>query len=451
MRAAAALLAAVAALAMVASARAAPPWSPPAPIPGSAGLIVPSIVFTGAGTGVMVATDVSPGTGAPPRASAALLAPGAAAFGPARPLLPGGVLLGVPAGVAPLGATGVAAVGAFSRTHTSRVWLGAAVAGRPLRRLVGLGPRGKVSFPLWLATDPRGDLAALIETCGDDCLRQRVTLLTRAAGGGPVRTRRVATLRADGDHIGLGAVALDRRGRLVVAYGAGNRVSARRGSVRGRLGAAQRLAPVHHFVESISAALTDDGTAALAWVDQENGESVSPARFAAAVAPPGRRFAVHGLERWPRSTSHTVALDPVAVVAAAGGRVSIGWTGFEAGRYVARVAGVQGTRVGASQTLAVPRRDVALADLAATPSGHAVALADLADVPTDFFRPRAVLAAERPVGAPTFGSLVAVSDGTRHTDAAHVAFDPVSGRAVAVWQDGVGSNETIRTATLAPM
>jgi hypothetical protein len=186
------------------------------------------------------------------------------------------------------------------------------------------------------------------------------------------------------------------------------------------------------------------------WGAQVDVEVNGPASFGAAVAPGGgRRFgSARSLERWPRTALEDLRGAPIRVVAA-GGRLLLGWTGFKAGQYVARLADVAGGAVGAAQTLAVPRRDIEVTDLAAAPSGLAVVVAELGDPFDGLGRPRAIVAADRPAGAAAFAPFVIVSDGSRDAGSARVALDPTGRRAVALWLDGRRTS-SLRAATLAP-
>ena len=438
-------MAGVAALLAVApAARAAAPWSPPAPVPGMSGTGSAAIVFTGAGDGLAAGQSLF---GDDFGVHGALSPPGATAFAPARLLAPRSVSFGGPllGGFAPLGAHDVAMLGLRITSGTSvRPWLGTARAGQPLRQRALLGARRSFSLVLDLTANPRGDLAGVFLTCNRDCGRQRITLVALPAGSRRVHTTRVATVPSNADDFARAAVALDERGRLVVGYAGESGVFVRRGRLAGRLGRRQRLARVTQDrpVESMAAALTGAGNAVVAWVAQQHGDAVSPARFAAAIAPAGRRFAVRGLEHWPARADEDLFDSPIRVLASAFGRVTIAWTGYAHGHYVARVADVQGARVGRHHTLAVAGSDVLLDDLESGPSGRAVALAE--GVRTGIF------AAERPAGAATFGPLVALSDPSAGASDPHVAFDPVGGRAVAVWVVGAAHHATLQTATLAP-
>jgi hypothetical protein len=438
------LAGAVALLAAAPAARAAAPWSPPAAVAGMSGIEAGDVVFTAAGDGLAVGQAVFGHSAM----YGALAAPGATAFAPAQRLAPRNVTFGGPlfGTLAPLGAHDVATLGlrVTGGGASIRPWLGIGRAGRPLGQRGLFGVRGRFSLVLDLTTNARGDLAGVFLTCNRDCGRQRITVVERPAATRRVRTRDVATVPSNADDFARAAVALDNGGRLIVAYAGESTVAVRRGSLGGRLGRARELARVREDrpIESMSAALTGAGTAVVAGVAQQHGEAVSPARFAAAIAPAGRRFTVRGLEHWPARADEDLFGSPIRVLVSAGGRVTIGWTGFAHGHYVSRFADVQGAGVGRHHTVALPGSDVLLDDLEAAPSGRAVALAEGLR--------RGVFAAERPAGAAGFGPIVAVSDPAARTSDPHVAFDPVGGRAVAVWVLGVGRRATLQTATLAP-
>ncbi|HEY7074910.1 MAG TPA: hypothetical protein VH418_06065 [Solirubrobacteraceae bacterium] len=444
MRMRAALLGSVVLLAAAPGARAAPPWLKPATIAGVARAEFPQVVFTRAGVAVVVANKIRPGRNAP--IVGAVQARGATTFRRARQLAPGDFEGGTDFGAfAPLRGSGVVAL--ISRVHvglqaTIRPWLATGAPGRRLRLRQQLGAPGTFSLVRGVASNRRGDVAGVYITCNSRCSRQRVTLAAWPAGARRAHLRSIAALPANGQDYVQAAVALDARGRLVVAYGNRRLVGVRRGTVRGRLGRAQRLARVSRPVTAITAAISDAGAALVGWAAQ-GVAATAPARFGAAVAPSARRrFRPRALERWPGGANESVRGTPIRAVAA-GGRLSLGWTGAERGLYVTRLADVVGGAVGAPQTLTAPGLDVELSDLAAAPSGRAIAVLQVAD-PN---RSRsAVYASERPAGAAASGALIRVSDGSRQVGGARVALDPGGGRAVAAWLEG--RTPLLRAATL---
>jgi hypothetical protein len=188
--------------------------------------------------------------------------------------------------------------------------------------------------------------------------------------------------------------------------------------------------------------MTDGGAALVGWAAQ-GVAATAPARFGAAVAASARsRFGTQVLERWPAGANVSVRSTPIRAVVA-GGRLSIGWTGAQGGFYVTRLADVAGGAVGAPQTLTAPGLDAEINDLAAAPSGRAVAVVQLSSPSSGR---SAIYASERPAGAAAFGALIRVSDGSGDVGGARVALDPARGRAVAVWLEG--RSPLLRAATL---
>ena len=305
----AALLGLVAVLAAAPSARAAPPWLAPATIPGVPRAESPQVVFTRAGVALAVANKIRPGRNAP--IFGAVQAPGATKFKRARQLAPGDFEGGVDFGAfAPLGRRGVVAL--ITRAQmgiraTLRPWLATGAPGRRLRLRQQLGAPHTFSLTRGLTANGRGDVAGLYITCNTTCSRQRLTLVAWPAGARRALLRAVAALPANGQDYLQAAVALDAHGRVVVAYGNRRLVGVRRGTVRGRLGRAQRLARVPRPVTSIAAAIADNGAALVGWATQGVAASVA-ARFGAAVAPSARsRFHPRALDRWPPGANESGA------------------------------------------------------------------------------------------------------------------------------------------------
>jgi hypothetical protein len=416
-----------------AAASAAPPWSPPQPIPGSDDAF-PRLAFTG--NGQAAATWTGGGGGFP------LVTPGArfaaGRFEPTRPLADGARLdlLGGYGRDRLLGAG----------TRGDREPRAVVAFGRPAEafsRARDVGPRGVISRVVALDVNRRGDAAVLLtvrEASGGP--RTGVPyLVVRRAGGSFGRPQRVAT----GGPTFAGAVAVNPRGDVLVAWArpvrgtTGERfVLARIRRAGGPLGAARRLGRAT-TVPQISAALGEGRRAVVTWIAQPVSEGVTnqPAIVQAAAAPAGERFGpaqrleqvgVTGAGRYVGQAGARAAIAP-------DGRGIVAWTGYSGARFVVRAASVEGTRVGEGQVVSDPAQETVLSDLATGPRGDAVVLGLQGLRGADPTGPVSVVAAARAPGAAAFGAREVLDGPAQYFEAARAAFDPVTGRALAVWRD----------------
>ena len=415
------LLALVLLLTAPAAAHAAPPWSEPVPVDGSVGS-PPLLAFAPSGDGLVAGR--APGRTGAFTAGAAQREDGT--FGSVRELSEEPLI-----DLAGLARDRLVGIGA-SETDPPRAatFSGEAGSGRLSRTAAGLG------VPVDLAIGPRGDAAVLLARCASSRCNRVVPSLAFRSGrsasfGRPVRLG-ASQVRFSG------AVAVDRSGRVLVAWERGRdgrfgprTVFARRGTVGGRLGAVRRLGGATPSVR-VQAALGADGTGVVAWFGQSQAEggTAGPLRAAVAVAPPRRSFGtVQRLEN-KKTAGEGVGGAGVVLVAPASGRPVLAWTGRAVDRFAIRVARVGVRRVGRPQIFSHPTLDTVVADVAADARGGAVVTALRGGGPT------AVVATASPSGATGFGPLESVGTPGRSVFSAEVAFDPDDRRAVTAWSDG---------------
>jgi hypothetical protein len=340
-------------------------------------------------------------------------------------------------------------------THT---YYAEGAVGRPLGRPRRL-PVGGGQF-MAVGTSPRRDIAALQASCvGKRCSRQQLVLTTRRRGASGFTRGRA--LNAGRTPLINAAVAINSAGDVVAAWKQGDSLYGRIVSGRGRLGRTARLGPAPGPA-AIHVLMTPGGRAVVTWDGEAVGEAEphGPAIVAAAVGsqPHSLRFLpTQTLERFTfnRTGFYLQAYVPARSVMVAQaapldphrqGRVTVAWTGFEGGHFVARASNLSGGRWRTPQTLSEPDRDAYLTDLAAGPAGGLVALwataPRLAGGP-DLNRQQlfasvanrnsgtaaAVFAAPEPVsdiganGIPPAGDI----------GFARAVVDPVTGRTIAVW------------------
>ncbi len=420
-----------------------PPWSDPAAIGGSTGGF-PIVRFTGGGSAVVVWGNTIGSSFV--HVTAASSSTPSDGFGPAREV---GRLR--PVALEPSGPDQVVVLGEVgSRRPRAVVAFGPATG--PLAAPAPIGPRD--SRAIALAVNRRGDAAALVGLCElTACSRMVPALAIRRAGGRFGRP--VPIGRRQGRFVGT--VAINERGDVLVAWERAARgttgprnVYARIRTAGGSVGSTRRLARVTPSVR-FSAAIGDGRRAVVGWLAQRvsEGFASSPATIGIAAAPPRERFGPSvNLETVPvTGTGLYVGQAGVAARFASDGRLLLAWTGYEAGRFVVRAAGVSGTAAGPPQIVSDPAQDTVLSDLAVGSRGEALVLGLSGIRGADPAGPVALVAATRAPGAEAFGGLELVTPGAS-IEAAGAAFDPVTGAAVAVWRD-YGSS-TIGTARREP-
>jgi hypothetical protein len=314
-------------------------------------------------------------------ASSATRAPGAAAFGAPRAL--------VPRTLPDRRSTTVEGVAAYGR-HRALVATTRQVGRAPRIRLaVRSGDTGgRFGAPrtirtqaglrsVSLAVNARGDGAlAWFEDRG--VRTDRVYVALRRAGHGFGAPRRLATGR-----IRSVAAAVGPSGDVLVAWDARGTLRTRfRPRTRAGFRAAETIRSRDAFFADLHPVVTAGGRAVLAWSAQfaSEGGDRGPVFFQAAVRPAGgTRFRrAELLETMPATTEAGLGR-PLDAVADSAGRVAIAWSGGGAapGERRVRVAHDRpdGT-IGPAQDVSAPGAVAILSDLAAGPGGRLVTVWD---------------------------------------------------------------------------
>jgi hypothetical protein len=239
-------------------------------------------------------------------------------------------------------------------------------------------------------------------------------------------------------------IALDYRTDALAVWREGAAIYARDLPASGQPHATERLASARS-VPRITALLSDDNRAIVAWAEEGDGETSVYLETSA----PGVRFGAPTLlERFrdpdglpsPSGSPHLVRLSSESVMLA--------WAGAQGGHWVVRTAAVDVSGVHAINTISPPGSDALLADLAPGPDGEAIAmwtepqrsqsgLLDLDRQAIDAARGFNVYP-----GATFFGRPEQVAAPAENSNVS-VTFDPDSDRALALWQ---GEGGTIQYA-----
>ncbi len=237
-------------------------------------------------------------------------------------------------------------------------------------------------------------------------------------------------------------LAMDYRSEVLAVWVQGGQIYARLLPGDGSARALQRLARIGEHVH-VSALLSDDGRAIVAWSEQHGDQtSVYIDRSGNGV----RFHAAQLLERFSDPDGLSAPAASPSLVRLSSESVMLAWAGARTGHWVVRTASVYMSGVGVAGTIAAPGADVLLDCLAAGPAADALVLwtqpapstgapADLdhesifAATGSDAADQRTAFGAPELVAAPA-----AVGDPS-------AAFDPDSNRAVAVWQGQGGRIE----------
>jgi hypothetical protein len=446
--AAAALASAAFAAASAATALAAPPWSAPAAVQG-APASEPALAFNAGGLGVL-ATDTGGGSSPDavgPHTVAALSDDNVSFPGPMSAMTATNFALSDRFALYAL--SRIVGIGThFSRRH-SRAGLVFGAAGDKLTEVRSVGPTDRSGTAESIAANNSGDVAASFGVCSNNaCRHQSVYLVVRRRGDAPLPSIRV-------DNVGVGqisTVAINARGDMLIAWQANGGVFARIRTAGGTLYKTERLGNPGEPVRAISAVLTSDRAAAVAWEAQtvSEGQPESAATVDATFKDAGASHHFHSSQRLATvpalTTGHYVGERGVKVVLSADGRITAAWTGYVNGRFVVRAAELSGFRFVGAQTLSSPAEDAVLSDADAGPaSALAVAWETGAAGNDPGVGTAGLAAALRAPGAPAFAPAESIEQGTAALGA-KVRFDPSSGRVVAAWDDGT----TIRTSTRTP-
>jgi hypothetical protein len=425
---AAAALAAGTLAATTSAASAAAPWAPPQ-IPTGSPSSAPALTFDNLGVGVLAGQNAEGTVGAQNTTNLDTFLPFRALTAADFPLSDD---------VATYATTRLVGLGTRLGHPIDRAGLVFGQVGAKLTDVRFLGPTDRPGRAHDLAVNDRGDTAATFGACVNRaCVRQDLYLVVRRAGrapGGSIRLDHGAVRQ-------LSTVAINPRGDVLVAWQADGGVHARIRTARGTLYRTERLGNPGEPVNAISAVLTPDRGAAVAWEAQDVGEAVphSPATVDAAVKTAGATHHFHSAQRLATvpalSTGHYVGERAVRVVQARDGRIQAAWTGYANGRFVVQTGALSGFRFGTIQTVSDPATDAVLADLDAGPSAElAIAFRTGVAGADPGAGPDGLRAALRAPHAATFGPAeTIVHDGDTPIDAT-LRFDPATGRPVAAWR-----------------
>jgi hypothetical protein len=445
-----AAVAAIAVLAVAAaSAAAAPPWSPPASPPG-APQTNPALAFNAGGLGVL-AGDTGGGPAVGPHTEASVTDDNGAFTRPFTPMTPTNYALG--GRFALYGLTRIVGIAThFSRANT-RAGLVFGAAGDRLDEIRFVGPTDRSGRAQAIAANTNGDVAASYGVCANRaCVHQSLYLVVRRGNRAPL-----PSIRVDNVAVGqISTVAINPRGDMLIAWQANGGVFARIRTAGGTLYRTERLGNPGEPVRAISAVLTPDRAAAVAWEAQDVNEGTpgSRATVDATFKAAGASHHFHSAQRLAivpaLSTGHYVGERGVKVVLSGDGRITAAWTGFAGGRFVVRAAELSDFRFVGAQTVSDPATDAVFSDLAAGPGSALAVLWETGAAGNDpgVGTPGLAVALRAP-GAPAFGPAESIEQGTAAIGAV-VRFDPSTGRLVAAWNDVTAIRASTRPAFVPP-
>ncbi|HEX2105236.1 MAG TPA: hypothetical protein VHF51_16410 [Solirubrobacteraceae bacterium] len=411
------------------AAAAAAPWGPPQVPPGSPAS-APALTFGSPGVGVLVGQAGDGGT------VGAQSTTNLDTFLPFRPLTAADFPL--TDDVATYATTRLVGLGTRIGHPTDRAGLVFGQVGTKLTDVRLVGPTDRAGRARALDVNDRGDTAATYGVCANRaCVLQALYLVVRRAGrspGGLIRIDNRAVRQ-------LSTVTVNQRGDVLVAWQADRGVYARIRTAGGTLYRTQRLGNPGQPVNAISAVLTANRAAAVAWEAQSASEGVpgSPATVDAAFKAAGARHRFHSAQRLATvpalRTGHYVAERRVRVVEAADGAIHAAWTSYVNGRFVVQTGTLRGFRFGAVQTVSDPAMDAVLADLDAGPSAElAIAFRTGVAGADPGTGPAGLRAALRAPGAAAFGPAETILENADTPVEATLRFDPATARPVAAWR-----------------
>ena len=442
----------VAAAIAASTAAAAPPWSAPAATQG-APPSTPVLAFNAAGLGVL-ATDT--GGGATPDAvgphTVAALTDEAGAFpGPMTAMTATNFALADR--FALYGLSRIAGIGTHFSRARSRAGLVLGTAGDKLTDVRSVGPTDRSGTAQAIAANPSGDVAASFGVCSNDaCEHQSLYLVVRRRGDSPLPSIRVDNVAVRQ----ISTVAINARGDMLVAWQANGGVFARIRTAGGTLYKTERLGNPGEPVRAISAVLTADRAAAVAWEAQSVSEGTpgSAATVDATFKEAGASHHFHTSQRLATvpalATGHYVGARAVKVVLSRDERITAAWTGYANGRFVVRAADLSDFRFVAAQTLSDPAVDAVLHDVDAGPSSELAVAWETGVAGVDAGAgPPGLAAALRAPGAPAFAPAESVEQGAAALNAA-LRFDPSTGRIVTAWNDLQSIRTSARPALVPP-
>jgi hypothetical protein len=415
----AATLLALLAVALPASASAAPPWSAPTTIPAATGAPIQT-VFTRAGQGVVLSPQVR-GPGVGPTQLAQVTAAGRVTSTQS--------LSFVASFVATYGSDRIVVAETIDDSSSVVTRLGRPDALGPARTVPGT--RGAQLYAL--ASNHDG-LTALVTGTS----RTR-TVLVRRPGSRTfaVKLRIGVSTRARGT-----TVAVGDKGDVLVVYEDAHEVRARHIGRHGAIGSIHRLGA--GVQSNLQALVNDDGRLEVAWKRQRvnEGEAASPAIVSFATAAPGHGFgAARKIATVGRIGAGRYVSAPGVRLLGAGDAALLAYTGFDGSNYTVEAAQVTGGRPGRAQRLSPAGIDAVLGDAAADADGtqivawrSGVAGADAGGLPGGQPAHTPVLANVRAASGGAFGSAEAISPpDTDVPFAPSTAIDPVSGSAIVAY------------------
>jgi hypothetical protein len=259
-------------------------------------------------------------------------------------------------------------------------------------------------------------------------------------------------------------LAMDFRSEVLAVWVQGTTLYTRLVPNKGAARAIQKLASVGAHTQ-ISAVLSDDERAIVAWSEQRGTEtevyidrSAPGVRFGSASST-GACTKCSAPQLLERFRDPDGALPPAAspsLVRLSSESVMLAWAGANAGRWVVRAAPVDLNGLGDTSTIAAAGTDALLAHFTTGPVGDAMLLwtepLPTAAGPPDMAR-QAIFAArgfDNPQASSRFGAPEQLAPPASVSDPT-VAIDPDSDRAVAVWRGEADAIEyAVRAATATP-
>jgi hypothetical protein len=434
-------------------ASAAAPWSTPAAVPGSPAT-APTVAFNAGGVGVLTGdTGGGASSGAVGPHTVGTLADDADAFpGPITAFTATNFALGSRLALYGLGR--IVGMGTHFSSADDRAGIVFGDAGEKLTNVHFVGPTDRTGAAQALAANSRGDVAATFGVCNNGaCAHQSLFLVVRRAGGSVQSSRRL-------DNVAVGnisTVAINDRGDMLVAWQANGGVFARIRTAGGTMYATERLGNPGEPVRAISAVLTPNRGAAVAWEAQsvDEGTPESPATVDASTKAAGASHHFRSSQRLGRvptlATGQYVSERAVKVVRSADGRITAAWTAFAANRFVVQAAGLSGARFRTGVTVSDPAVDSILADLDAGPSSELAVAWRTGVAGTDpGTGTPGVNAALRSPGGAAFAAAEVIDQGNPAFDPT-LRFDPSSGVLVTAWNDLQSMRTATRPALVAPL
>jgi hypothetical protein len=234
-------------------------------------------------------------------------------------------------------------------------------------------------------------------------------------------------------------VALDYRSDALAVWARQGSVYARDLPASGAPGPMQRLGASALTGTRISAVISDDDRAIVAWTDWHAGES----SVYVSLSQTGVRFGAPTLlERFADPHDLTAYADSPRIVRLSSESVLMAWTGAQAGHLVIRAAAIDLDGVQSPSTISPVGSNALLAALAPGPRDEALVLwSEPQQTPAGLdLRQQAIFAArgfDDYPGKTTFTTGEEVAPPGPNSEAT-VALDPDSDRAIAVWRTGVG-------------